>query len=577
MTATEPETQHRVNHDGIWFTRRARNSSRRPALIIIVAATAFISTLVVLLVIPRRGDNSARAIATLISQKEDTTALLAVQDRSRAALATAEAALSAARRSTISRPPPPPADTLPPALIARRDSLRGAERALDSMITRVNNAPLPASYRALGEIPDLADDPRVGLLLDSLAIVEREREEFEAVGGVDPVFVALTARATAIGRSIQGIAESRRTAIRDELVRLRPPPAPAPVVVAAPVDTTPIIQQRDRAVDMLDSSTRRLAEVRRANASIDQRVARARAAANVDIPPFALLGAAITVATILGFAAGLIAEMRHARIADAEEAEEATGLRVLATVLPKKEQPERTRRRADRETSPLLDATSDAYRLLYLHLASSIPRISLVTVSGDETAVAATVAANLAAASTYDARSTLLVDAELSECAVSSVLRVRAEPGLGDVLAGRVDWTEAVVAAVIGRERALDVIPSGTCGEPDVGFDAAPTRHALARMARRYDLVVLLAGPSHIRRGDGSILPAPDLIYCARIGHTTLTALRAGAEALRGAGARIHGLVLWGADVPLLESRDAAAARARADAMVPLSAGRAGR
>lgn len=574
MSSTESPVP--LVRDGVWFARRARNASKRPILIVSIGAGAFIATLIALLLIPRRGDNSARAIATLISQKEDTIALLIAQDRSRLALASAESSLSEARQSTIRRPPPAPPDTLPPALIARRDSLRRAERALDSMITRVDNAPLPASYRALGEMPELSGELRVATLLDSLAAVEKEREEFGTVGGVDPIFVALTARATAIGRSIQGIAEGRRAAAREELVRLRPPPVPPPIVVAL-VDTIPMVRRRNAAVETLDSSTRRLGEVRRANAAIDQRVARARAAANVDIPPLALLGAAIAIATILGFTAGLIAEMRHSRIADPNEAEEATGLRVLAVVLPKTPQPERTRRRADRETSPLLDATSDAYRLLYLHLAGAVPRISLVTVSGDETAIAATVAANLAAAATYDARGTLLVDAELSACAVSSVLRIRAEPGLGDVLAGRVDWTEAVVPATIGRERALDVIPSGTCGEPDGEFDPEPTRHALARMARRYDLVVLVAGPTHVRRGDGSILPAPDLIYCARIGHTTIAALRDGAEALRGGGARIRGLVLWDADVPLIESRDTAAARARTEDPVPLSAGRPGR
>ena len=559
--------------DGVWFARRARNASKRPILIVSIGAAAFIATLIVLLIIPRRGDNSARAIATLLTQRGDTTALLTARDRSRLALASAESSLSEARQSTIRRPPPAPPDTLPPVLIARRDSLRRAESALNSMITRVDNAPLPASYRALGQMSELSGEPRVTALLDSLAMVEKEREEFGTVGGVDPIFVALTARATAIGRSIQGIAEGHRAAARDELVRLRPPPAPPPIVVAL-VDTIPMVRRRDAAVAMLDSSTRRLGEVRRANAAIDQRVARARAAANVDIPPLALLGAAIAVAAILGFAAGLIAEMRHSRIADPSEAEEATGLRVLAVVLPRTPQPERTRRQADRETSPLLDATSDVYRLLYLHLAGAIPRISLVTVSGDETAIAATVAANLAAAATYDARSTLLVDAELSACAVSSVLRIRAEPGLGDVLTGRVDWTEAVVPATIGRDRAIDVIPSGTCGEPEGEFDAEPTRHALARMARRYDLVVLVAGPTHVMRGDGSILPAPDLIYCARIGHTTIAALRERAEELRGGGARILGLVLWDADVPLIESRDTAAARARTQDPVPLSASR---
>src|SRR5688500_17066398 len=284
-------------HDGVWFARRARNASRRPILVVTVAAAAFIATIIALLIIPRRGDNSARAIATLVTQKEDTVALLAAQDRSRAALAAAEAALATARQSTMRRPPPPPADTLPPALIARRDSLRRAAGALDSMIARVDNAPLPASYRALGQMPELAGAPGIAALLDSLAVVEKEREEFGTVGGVDPVFVALTARATAIGRSIQGIAESRLAAAREELVRLRPPPAPAPIVVAL-VDTTPIAQRRNAAVETLDSSTRRLSEVRRSNAAIDARVARARAAANVDIPPFALLSAAIVMALI---------------------------------------------------------------------------------------------------------------------------------------------------------------------------------------------------------------------------------------------------------------------------------------
>ena len=573
MSSTD--TPGDVIHDGLWFARRARNASKRPVLTIAVAAGAFMVTVVTLLTIPRRGDNSARGIAALIAQKQDTTPLVTAQDQSRLALASAESSLAVARRSAIRRASPPPTDTLPPALIARRDSLRLAEAALDSMIARANNAPLPASYRALGEMRELASDPRIAALLDSLAVVEREREEFGALGGVDPVFVALTARATALGRSIQEIAEARRADAREELVRLRPPPPPPPVVVAL-IDTIPIVQRRDAAVGTLDSSTRSLGEVRRANAAIDARVARARAAANVDIPPLALLGAAIAIAAMAGFLAGFLAEMRQSRIADASEAEEATGLRVLSIVLPRTPQPERARRRADREMSPLLDATSDAYRLLYLHLAGAEPRIPLITVSGDDPAIAATVGANLAAAATHDARSTLLVDAEMSACAVSSVLRIRAEPGLGDILAGRVDWTEAVVPATIGRERALDVIPSGTCGEPSGDVDPAPTRHTLARMARRYDLVVLIAGPTHVRRGDGSILPSPDLIYCARIGHTTISALRAGAEALRGAGARIRGLVLWDADVPLIESRETAIARARAES-IPLSAGQTAR
>ena len=542
----------------------------------VAGGSAFLLTLLVLLIIPRRGDNSATRIATLVNAKTDTTSFIAAQERARAALAAAEAALADARRRTLRPPPAPPADTLSAELIARRDSLRRATAALNAMLERVANAPLPASYRALGEMPELSSDPRVRTLLDSLAAVEREREEFGAVGGVDPIFVALTARATAIGRSIQGIAEARRAEARDELIRLRPPPPPPPVVVTF-VDTAPIVVRRDAAVTMLDSSSRRLSEARQANAEIDQRVEAARAAANVEIPPLTLLAAALVLAGVAGFGAALVAEIRRSRIADPEEAEVITGFRVLAVVLPKTLHPERTRRRADQDLSPLLDATSDAYRLLYLHVAGFEPRVSIVTVSGEDPAITATVAANLAAAATYDARSTLLVDAEFSACAVSSILGVRPEPGFGDILAGRVDWTEAVIQATIGRERALDVIPSGLCGDPPDGFDPTPTRHSLARIARRYDLVVMVMGARDVRRGDDGVLPAPDIIYCARVGETSIATLRASTDALRGAGARIRGLVLWNADVPLLQSRELLAARSAAAGNRPLSAGRTGR
>ena len=41
-------------------------------------------------------------------------------------------------------------------------------------------------------------DAQVKQLLDSLVEIERERESYNAVGGVDPVFAALTARGSAL-------------------------------------------------------------------------------------------------------------------------------------------------------------------------------------------------------------------------------------------------------------------------------------------------------------------------------------------------------------------------------------------
>src|SRR5438105_5801269 len=96
-----------------------------------------------------------------------------------------------------------------PAVREQRDSLGAELTTLNRLIDRAENAPLPTSYRALAASPSVAADPRVRVLLDSLADVERERNAFGAVGGVDPVYLSLTSRSTAIGRGIYRSADTK--------------------------------------------------------------------------------------------------------------------------------------------------------------------------------------------------------------------------------------------------------------------------------------------------------------------------------------------------------------------------------
>jgi Mrp family chromosome partitioning ATPase len=196
----------------------------------------------------------------------------------------------------------------------------------------------------------------------------------------------------------------------------------------------------------------------------------------------------------------------------------------------------------------------------------------LVTITGDDPAVAATIATNVATAASYDARSVLLVDSELSADLVGSLLRVRGSRGLAEILSGSTDWTEAIASATIGRDRMLDVITSGRAGEPVGGYDPAPVRYHLARVARRYDLVVLVAPPAQVRRGADSILPAPDVIYCATLGRTPLHELGATVASLRGSGVRVHGVVLWDAGPPDIEGTSPMYDQADSGASLPISA-----
>jgi Mrp family chromosome partitioning ATPase len=264
-----------------------------------------------------------------------------------------------------------------------------------------------------------------------------------------------------------------------------------------------------------------------------------------------MLAAALSLGLMVGVGTALVAELRNPRLADVTEAEGATGVRVIALIEPRGPAPERTRRRVDVDAPPLIDRTSEAYRLLYLTFAATGSALPLITVTGDEPAVTATVAANLAAASAAEARSTLLVDGDFAASAVAGVLRLRFQPGLADVIRGSHDWAEATQTTMVGRDGALDVMPSGAWrgAAPDAAA-AEEIRRELMRVARRYDLAVLVAPEGHVAKSGTSLLPAPDVLLCARLYATPVSQLRREADALRNAGVRLRGLVIWSAELP---------------------------
>jgi len=206
-----------------WVAARARNTLRRPLRLAAISGTVFTVALMLLVLTPRNARRASQQIAPLSTHWRDTVTLLTATDTTTKRLALAESVL-VARRTLASRPTYAPPDTSPAAARLRRDSLAVAASELARLLERAENSPLPQSYRALGESRALAADSRVRAMLDSLADVERERDEFGAGGGVDPIFVALTARATAIGRSIQAIVpvsfdSSRLARLRSFLVR----------------------------------------------------------------------------------------------------------------------------------------------------------------------------------------------------------------------------------------------------------------------------------------------------------------------------------------------------------------------
>ena len=431
---------------------------------------------------------------------------------------------------------------------------------LQRALTRAEQAPLPSSYKALADLPELRADPRIHALVDSLSEIEREREGFGAVGGVDPIFVALTSRANDIGRAIQSIASERQKTMRTQLASAG---SPTPSIPTPAVDTGAQVAARDSANTSVEQASDSLSKLRSVALAIDLEEQRARERASAVAPPLALLASAFVLSAVIGFATAFIGELRRPRVTDGNELERFLGVRVLSTVEPQMPSAERGRRQADKSAPPYFDPGAEGYQLAYLGIATENPTVLAATVIGDDAAITALVACNLAAISAEEARNTLVLDIE-SSCMASAALRTRIQPGIVDVVASAASWPDVTVSAPVGRDKSVDLVPYGFADRSPSSQDfALLLQHDAARLTRYYDALFVVATPANAAAGLPTALPSADIIYCARPGITPLRLVREHLEQVRAAGGVVRGIVLWNAERPMLPMPKELASRAR--------------
>lgn len=537
----------------VWLTARARNAVNRPVFIGAVSGSAFVAALVTLVLVPQQ----SRRLATpaQLVPRPDTSAFSAALAQARTRMAAAESSLAFARE----HPQPVAAqqlDTIGPRLNARRDSLSSILSELDGLLTRAESAPVAASYRALAESPQVSSNPRARALLDSLVEIERDREAFGTSGGADPVYMALSARTSEIGRAIQATAQERRDALRLQIAKLMAP-MPRPVIAQSPsADTGAWIAERDSARSMVGQASNALTSARDKAREYDNNHARA-SQSRLDASPVALLAAALVFGIALGFGSAFVDEMRHPRVSDEHELERMTGTRVLATVKPRPRQPERMRRQSDRNAPPYFDPAADGYQLTYLHVARTGASRVMLTIAGEDTGIASIVAVNVAAIAADEARSTIIVDTDSLTSPVAAALRVHAEPGLADVAAGHAEWTEVTSSAMIGRDRIINVLPSGLTS---TALNPSALRDLFARegqrMARHYEATIIVASIASTTFGLPGALPIHDTVLCARIGQTRIADVQAALDKIRQSGGNPVGVVLWDAVAPALPTTE---------------------
>lgn len=532
-----------------WMRARTTNALRRPAAIVLIGGALAMLALLLLLMVPGRATRASTAVQARIPDRPDSTTTLGVRVQAIRQISTADSLLQLAR-SDAAAPEPEIIDTLPPHLRPRREELVAQVNALSALISRANSVPLPSSYRALGESPVMAGVPGVRELLDSLAAVERERESLGAMTGADPMYISLTARAGAIGRSIAAAAVQRRASLRAELAPMMPArPPPRPVMV---IDTLQTLAQREEARGLLLGADEELTRIRERNEEIDDLERRARELRDVGAPLSATLGAAAVIGLSLGFWIVLLFEMRSPRVADVREAEQTAGVRVMAVARPRIVVPERDRRRSDIAVPENLDPFAEHYRSIYLHITTREEPLTNLAITGDEPEIAALVGVNVAAFDVREARSAIVVDTDPLTAGVARALEVANEPGLRDVLSGTTGWTDAIQYVPIGRDQVLAVMPAGRRGGQPSAELAGRVRADLTRLASRHDLIVFVTAVDQARVDPATVLLSPDVVLCARLGHTRIRRLREMVKQLRAADMTVHGLLLWHADLPKL-------------------------
>lgn len=542
----------------IWLAARARNAARRPIFIGAVAVGTAVAALIALILAPRQIRHPGDLRLSGLGTRPDTTSLLAAVSQSRTRLAMAESSLALAR-VRIASTPKQTVDTLSPLLIKQRDSLAAAINDLDGLLTRVETAPVTASYRALAESPQLSSNPRVKSLVDSLVEVERDRDSYGATGAADPMYVALSTRSSEIGRAIQDQAQQRRDALRQAIAKVNAPAQQHEAIAEAPaVDTAGWVAERDSAQSLATQAVNALADARQKAREYDRTVSDAREQASLSAPLYALLGAALVIGAALGFGSAFIDELRRPRISsDEHEVERLTGSRVLATISPRPKNPDRLRRSADREAPRYFDPGADGYQLSYLHVARAGASRLMLTIASSDTGVAAVVAMNVAAIAADEARSTIIIDTDTRTSPVAAALRSHAEPGLVDVLQKRIDWAEVATQAPVGRDRFVDVIPSGiTNASLDYANVTELFRQEASRLLRHYEAVVIVASNEQATAGLPGALPIPDTVICARVGHTRIAEVNSAIDRIRSAGGNPLGIILWDAPAPSLPSPD---------------------
>ncbi len=521
-----------------WLAARAGLASRRLRPFRVAVAAAFAAVFLVVYAVrtpmAERAADTQRRAGQARATERDTLALVLKLRRERLALAAQDSMLHAlqaqSERATA---------LLSAGMQRERDSLRALSDQLAGALDRAAKAPLPTSYRALADTRALQPLGAVQVLMDTLALVERARQQLDPAEAPQSEFAQLSRRANAIGGSLQAIGRSRLLVIARQLAAIDAPGVLS--VEARPADTSIARQLRDSVQLEVTRADSALRDARAWQLSVQARAdssARDRAARILGASPTIAAASVVLMVLVLGFTLAVLAEVRAPTIAHAREVERMTGLPVIGVA---------ERFRLPREGRARLQSGTgvDPFRMAYLALTASGTRERVVCVTGDDARVTVAAASRLAVHAAADERATLLMDLTPGVPGASAFFGWRDEPGFTEAIAGVRLWREVARPVGASESLSLDVVPAGSPRQDTDGSVQDSTAQAeFATFLAEYDLSVLVALNFSAVEHAAVVCGNPLTIVTAQIAKTKLRVLKDLVDRSRRSGIKVHGILL---------------------------------
>ncbi|AWK85184.1 GumC family protein [Azospirillum thermophilum] len=259
-------------------------------------------------------------------------------------------------------------------------------------------------------------------------------------------------------------------------------------------------------------------------------------------PKRAMLALAALLSLVGGVALVFLIDHLDNAVRSADDAEELTGLPVLAMIPYQRGNADRPAEEVlQRPRSALADGVRSLRTALHLGEGPETPNVVLVTSSVPKEGKTFVSLCLALLFSKVDER-VLLIDGDVHRPRLHKALGLEAGRGFAEVLSGKCSFDEALHRGVGG---SLDFLPAGHMPEQAEAIQGTQVEALIADLRRRYTRIII-DSPPVLAVADTRVLArlADRVVYLVRWNSTPRDAVRNGMKLLRSAGIGPYGVVL---------------------------------